>query len=74
MHYRPHPRIPTLAIAAALALTGVACEGGDVSPEDAAGGGVPPREVQPQPNVGQSEGFPDEFSDEVDIGEEPLEQ
>lgn len=44
------------------------CYGGDSSPEDAAGGGVPVQgDVTPRQNVGQSDGYPD-----FDSGQEAL--
>lgn len=58
-------RLLALATAALLSLATVGCEGGDVSPEDAGGGGVPPRVDAPRENIGQSEGFPDEFPGEA---------
>lgn len=51
-------RLTVLTVAGLLASGG--CYGGDSSPEEPAGGGVPPRGEAPQDgNVGQSEGFPD---------------
>lgn len=56
MHRRLPAALSALAMAAALA----GCYGGDSSPEDPAGGGIPPQSsVEPRTNIGQSEGFPD---------------
>lgn len=56
MHHRLPAAVSALAMAAALA----GCYGGDSSPEDPAGGGIPPQSsVEPRTNIGQSEGFPD---------------
>lgn len=55
--------LPALTLTALLALTG--CAGGDATPDDPAGGGVPPQGGDATPEhgaVGQSEGYPDSGS------------
>ncbi|HWH31318.1 MAG TPA: hypothetical protein VNU01_01460 [Egibacteraceae bacterium] len=53
-------RLPATVSALAMAAAVAGCSGGDSSPEDAAGGGIPPQSsVEPRTNIGQSEGFPD---------------
>ena len=53
-------RLSALASGLVLLLALAGCSGGDSSPEDAAGGGVPPQSsVSPNTNIGRSEGYPD---------------